>query len=324
MPLFTCITTTYNEGNLLKDAIDSILSQKFTDLECIIVSDGADSRTESVLSKIEAPNIRVLRQANDGLSSARNRALSSACGDYVCFLDADDIRPPWALAAVADLIEAECPDMIISRGVLRDVRGKLEPFYDDRIFDRLRSNGAVVLDLLSTTDQKMRRLAHLIEPQSANKFIRRELLNEDHIRFPNTHFFEDIYFHNYCLSRAQRLGIVDYPTFIYNRRYRHPQITSSNSDVRFDIIAVARLTLDMFSRQWQFSDEIWRSVVFLSCMRIVKWCNDTISHHYRYEFNQMARIMIKSINPIYKSMAKILPEELSGLNDARQYAEEMI
>src|SRR5690606_26688665 len=97
-PFISCIVTTYNEGPLAAASIQSLLDQSFEDFELLIVDDGASDQTRAAIHAFDDPRIRYIRQANDGLSSARNRALHHVRGDYVCFLDADDIRPLWALA----------------------------------------------------------------------------------------------------------------------------------------------------------------------------------------------------------------------------------
>ena len=105
MTTLTCITTVYNDGPDLMCSVQSVLDQTHGEVEYIVLDDGSDARTKSILADLDDPRIRVLSQANDGLSSARNRALSHATGDYVCFLDADDLRPPWSFAAIMEVIE---------------------------------------------------------------------------------------------------------------------------------------------------------------------------------------------------------------------------
>ena len=96
--------------------------QGFRDFELILVLDGADAATRAEAERQNDPRLRLLRQANDGLSSARNRGLGAARGDYVCFLDADDTRPPWALQSLARAIDTSAPDLILAPGILSEER----------------------------------------------------------------------------------------------------------------------------------------------------------------------------------------------------------
>ncbi|MEO8244546.1 MAG: glycosyltransferase family A protein, partial [bacterium] len=131
MPKITCVTTTYNDGTTALAAIRSVLAQSFDDFQYIIVDDGSTDDTPDVLASIGDPRIVIIRQANDGLSSARNKALQHCRGDYVCFLDSDDMRPNWSFAAINAAIDRDGPDLIMCRGNLSEVRGDFSGFYDE-------------------------------------------------------------------------------------------------------------------------------------------------------------------------------------------------
>ncbi|MDT8853525.1 glycosyltransferase family 2 protein [Paracoccaceae bacterium Fryx2] len=300
MTRLTCITTTYNDGPALLTSVRSVLAQGFRDFEYIIVDDGSADDTPALLATLDDPRIRVIRQANDGLSGARNKALEQARGDYVCFLDADDSRPNWAFAAMAAVIDRDAPDLILCRGILSDVRGDLGPFYDSARFAQV---AALCPAGLATRDSPgaaaIWPLAQRMEPQSANKAVRRDLLTRTGIGFPDTHFFEDIYFHTSVLAAAERVSFLHTPCFTYFRRYLRPQITSTAGDLRFDIIAVTRLTLEGFARRPQFHDPAYRAAVLASCLKIMEWCGASIGHAHRGAFRQTARAMLRMIDPLY-------------------------
>lgn len=96
-PLVSVIIPTYNRGWTLKEAIDSVLAQDFTDFELIVVDDGSSDNTQDILSSYKE-DIIVLKQNNKGVSSARNRGIASASGQYVSFLDSDDLWLPQKLS----------------------------------------------------------------------------------------------------------------------------------------------------------------------------------------------------------------------------------
>lgn len=300
MPRLTCITTTFNEGPALLPSVRSVLTQSFGDFQYIIVDDGSFEETRSVLDTLDDPRVMVIKQANDGLSGARNKALEQATGDYVCFLDADDIRPNWSFAAINRMLDAHNPDILLCPGVLQDLRGEITRFYDTKIFDeiyqvcpgRVTSRGAPEF-------AKVHSLAQRIEPQSANKVVRREFLRANGVGFPNTHFFEDIYFHTSAVTAADRIAFLNTPAFAYFRRYLKPQITASAGDQRFDIIAVSKLTLERFSRRSEFHDPAHRVAVMASCLKIIKWCESTIALQHRGAFRECARIMLRLIDQSY-------------------------
>ncbi len=82
----------YNQAHFLADAIQSVLSQTYTDFEIVVVDDGSEDDTPEVASgyAAEDPRVRLVRQENRGLAGARNRGLAESGGEYVVFLDSDD------------------------------------------------------------------------------------------------------------------------------------------------------------------------------------------------------------------------------------------
>ena len=324
MPKFTCITTTYNDGLTALTAIESVLAQTFGDFQFIIVDDGSTDDTISVLNRVTDPRVQVIRQANDGLSSARNKAFAHIKGDYVCFLDSDDVRPNWSLATASDIIDRYSPDLILCRGTLSEVRGNFSAFYDDPLFFQIET---ICPDLHVTRHQpefvRIRPLMQRIEPQSANKIIRTEFLRQSGVSFPNGHFFEDMFFHTNLLSAAQSVSFAMSPCFTYFRRYMRSQITATASDRRFDAIAVTKLTLESFARTLEFRDAATRTAVFASCMKIVVWCEDMIGHQHRTAFRQTVRGLLAMIDPLYLNFPPNLPAEVGPIDQVQHYLKVM-
>lgn len=101
----------YNAAAHLRSAIESVLAQTIAPLEVIVVDDGSVDESTEIAGSFGDP-VRVVRQANAGVSAARNRAMDLASGDWYAFLDADDLWHPTKLeeqlAAVADDPEVVC------------------------------------------------------------------------------------------------------------------------------------------------------------------------------------------------------------------------
>ncbi len=94
MPQVSVIIPTYNYGHFIKEAIMSVLSQSYSDLEVIVVDDGSTDETSSIISSVKDSRISYIYQENQGLASARNSGIEIASGEYIGFLDADDIWMP--------------------------------------------------------------------------------------------------------------------------------------------------------------------------------------------------------------------------------------
>ena len=84
----------YNGEVYLKEAIDSILTQTFTDYEFIIVNDGSTDSTESIILAYQDDRIRYIKQANAGIGSSLRAGCAKATGKYIARMDADDISLP--------------------------------------------------------------------------------------------------------------------------------------------------------------------------------------------------------------------------------------
>jgi glycosyltransferase involved in cell wall biosynthesis len=104
LPFFSVIIPVYNRAALLREALDSVLLQTFKDYEVIVVDDGSTDEISAVIVG-HSEAVRFFKQANSGPGAARNLGIQNARGDYVAFLDGDDIWFPWTLASYHDVIE---------------------------------------------------------------------------------------------------------------------------------------------------------------------------------------------------------------------------
>lgn len=110
-PLVSVIIPTYNRGWILKEAIDSVLSQDFDDFELIVVDDGSTDNTINILDAY-AHDIIALRQGNRGVSAARNAGISCASGQLIAFLDSDDLWLPGKMSRQVEFFNSN-PDALI-------------------------------------------------------------------------------------------------------------------------------------------------------------------------------------------------------------------
>ena len=98
-PTISIIVPVHNAEPYLHDSLNSIRSQTFTDFEVLLIDDGSDDHSLSILHEFQAADSRfqVHHQENRGVSSARNLGLENASGEFVCFVDADDKIAPTYL-----------------------------------------------------------------------------------------------------------------------------------------------------------------------------------------------------------------------------------
>jgi glycosyltransferase involved in cell wall biosynthesis len=107
MMLFSIVIPTYNRADLLPFTLESILEQTFFDFEVVVVDDGSKDNTEKIMVPYLAdPRIRYFKIDNSERGAARNFGVSVSKGEYITFLDSDDIFLPWHLKTAAQKIKA--------------------------------------------------------------------------------------------------------------------------------------------------------------------------------------------------------------------------
>lgn len=100
MPRVNVIIPTYNRASCLMRAVRSVLAQDFTDWDMTIVDDGSTDDTKAVVARLDeilGPRLKYIEQPQSGASKARNRGISDSSGEWVAFLDSDDIWLPQKL-----------------------------------------------------------------------------------------------------------------------------------------------------------------------------------------------------------------------------------
>jgi glycosyltransferase involved in cell wall biosynthesis len=118
-PLITVVIPTYNYGHLVSAAVDSALAQTHPRVEVIVVDDGSTDDTASRLT-VYGDRIRVIRQANQGLSAARNAGIRAAAGEFVALLDSDDAFHPRKLERQAAAFAARPELALVGTAIFSD------------------------------------------------------------------------------------------------------------------------------------------------------------------------------------------------------------
>lgn len=106
-PFFSIIVPVYNSQSYIAKCIDSVINQTFTDFELILVNDGSTDNSYSICADYALKERRIvcIDKENGGPSSARNLGLKKSCGNYIVFLDSDDIVSPYWLQAFYDTLK---------------------------------------------------------------------------------------------------------------------------------------------------------------------------------------------------------------------------
>jgi glycosyltransferase involved in cell wall biosynthesis len=97
MPKISVVIPAYNAMTYLPKTLESVLTQTFTDFEVLIINDGSSDTILNWSASVTDPRVKLISQDNQGLSGARNTGIAQAKGEYIAFLDADDLWKPTKL-----------------------------------------------------------------------------------------------------------------------------------------------------------------------------------------------------------------------------------
>lgn len=128
LPLVSIVIPAFNAERYLADAVDSVLAQDYPRLDIIVIDDGSTDATASIVAGF-GTHVRLISQANRGCAAARNAGVRAARGDYIAFLDADDVWWPHKIRLQVDALAASGLPMAYSRFIVwtPDATGTFPP-----------------------------------------------------------------------------------------------------------------------------------------------------------------------------------------------------
>ena len=216
LPEVSVIVPVYKVEAFLPQCLDSILAQRFTDFELILVDDGSPDGSYAIMQEYAAKDYRIVlvRKQNGGLSSARNAGLDRASGKYIAFVDSDD----W--------IDADLLMDAVAAGNAHQAELVL---FNYRKFDQKKTEGAFLpmrdevlkLDGNHLVRYFYRRWIPYIHGQEAwCRLYRRDVIEQNHLRFaPNDEIFaEDTLFSAMYLMHVTTLAALAKPYVYYRQR----------------------------------------------------------------------------------------------------------
>lgn len=237
--LISVIIPVYNVKNYLCDCIDSVLNQKYQNFETILVDDGSTDGSEIICDEYSRkyPHIRVIHKENGGPSSARNIGVFVSKGEYICYVDSDDI------------ISENYLDFLYQNAVLYNADVSIcgfQPFWKksdisvvgennlskinvDEIFERLMRGGATELII------------------ACNKLIKRNVALK--ISFPLEKRHEDEFYLNCLLENAKVFVETSAKLYFYRQRSDSFMGESNQNDPRhIDLIEAFAEREEVFRR----------------------------------------------------------------------------
>lgn len=277
-PKVSVIIPVYNTGEYVEEAVCSIMNQTLSELQIIIINDGSTDNSLQILTQLQNKDnrITIYSQENKGLSAARNKGLNHAIGDYIYFMDSDDILNENALKTCFDKCSSENLDFVFFDA---------ESFSDDNISLLLSYNRK---EKISTHEQTgLQSLNTLIDASQYKSsvwllFIDRNYLNSLSLDFLSGIIHEDQLFTAKLFVQAQKVAYIP-ETFFY-RRLRPDSIMTkpySMINVRNYFVVVNELIKFASSQNESINKVIHKTIRFMFDPAIymankLKW-NDRLS-----------------------------------------------
>lgn len=206
------IIPVYNVAPYVARCLDSVLNQTYANLECIIVDDcGADSSMEIVRERLAGYSGPiefkiVCHERNRGLSAARNTGTDAAMGEYIYYLDSDDLILPDSITLLAKSLEKESLDFVIGNYASGGDSMCFLPLQPP--YEICRSNPEILKAYLSEQWYVM----------AWNKLVRRAFLIENRLHFLEGLLHEDYLWSFHLACDAQSMGVVNSITYVYYLR----------------------------------------------------------------------------------------------------------
>lgn len=220
---FSIIVPVYNVENYIRECLNSILNQSFTDYELILIDDGSTDLSGIICDEYAATDsrIRVFHKTNGGLSSARNVGISEAKGEYLIFIDSDDwIKEESLLGIYNSILKYNYPDVIETTMTNSFPDNSIEQ-HDENFSEYIQKNGFGY-------QQAQSWMSRITQDKwcAPKKILKKSFLISENLKFTVGRLHEDIVWIPYVCYYAKSFGCYDKPWYFY-RKNREDSITSS-------------------------------------------------------------------------------------------------
>jgi CDP-glycerol glycerophosphotransferase len=301
-PLLSLIIPTFDVEAYIEPCIDSISGQAFRDLE-IIVADGASTdSTRAVLEKRvpNEPRLTVEWAAyRIGPGLARNTGAGNAVGEYLWFVDADDLLAPESLTVISKRLARQRPDVLLINHAQLQPDGTLSPGQDDRLISGANDEPFTIAQRLPTLDVGL---------VPWNKIIRREFFESSGAAFAAEWPHEDVPVSCELLLTAGEIRVLDHVCYYY-RRPRPGSATSSGNRYRhFTVFDAWRPILKrnrdrLAAKDPQLTQEVYQALFTRSiwhCSTILDTPGNIERADRREYFNQLSALYAEYVPDGYR------------------------
>lgn len=205
--LISIVVPAYNSSEWIARCIDSLIGQKYKDIEIILVNDGSTDETLDIMRKYEKKhnNIKIIDIPHSGQSRARNIGIQNSNGEYLCFVDSDDYIDEYYCLELRKAIENV--DMAIC-GV--------KTYLYEEFFEEVKAQRAEILTNVELIRKilKLDDFTHIV----ANKMFRRKILESNNLKYCEDRLYEDMVFAYESALCCSSVAIIDQSLYSYMTR----------------------------------------------------------------------------------------------------------
>jgi CDP-glycerol glycerophosphotransferase len=251
VPRISVVVPVYNVEEYLEECLTSVVRQTARDLEILVVDDGSTDGSAAIAQAFAARDerIRIITQPNGGLGAARNTGAAAATGEYLAFLDSDDVLPPNAYELLVTSLEKTGSDFATGNVHRLTSLGTSQAPFLARVFARDRPRTHVM------------RFRELVSDRIVpNKLWRRSFWEEHGFRFPEGMLHEDIPVVIPAHFVAKAVDVISKPVYLYRiREGGDLSITQRRAEKRalLDRLKAVEMARDFLSEHGQRRARRW-------------------------------------------------------------------
>lgn len=295
------IISVYNVELWLKDCLDSVINQTLKELEIICVNDASTDNSLEILKEYEKLDSRIVvlnHALNSGVSASRNTGASYATGEYIYFLDSDDMIQPNAMEVLYRKAKSLNLDVLCFDGNTFYESEELEKKYKfeekwclrSKEYSVIKSGKDILLDMLSNNDYKA--VVWIL-------FLHREFYIKNQMRFIQGILYEDNPFTLEVFLKAHRVAHIH--DRLYTRRVRESSITTSHSTFSRPYgFFICYKKMIKLSKRYVISN-VNNHLIFKEIFRMVKCCR---SEYLKCSKDEKEKYLL--LEPVEQEMFKYL------------------
>ena len=232
--MISVIVPVYNVETYLEECLDSIQNQTYTDFEVLLVNDGSTDGSQAICERYcqADKRFRLMNQTNQGQSVARNTGVAASRGEFIAFVDSDDIILANYLETLMHYMSGDV-DIVESQFAVHKKKFLAEKSQDTKIL--FEGNSQEAVKIFPT---------HVLSVNPVTKLYRREIVES--LPYPEGLIFEDLYCGIGMLKYIRKIIKIDYVGYYY-RQHQASTMHQDFSPKKLDVFTVCDKLVELYS-----------------------------------------------------------------------------